>query len=92
MHVGNDSVSRFADLCFNEAYHEKGPHATLVPRSEVQHHQPVHSPGKVLIFFGSAMLLYASGFVPPRYCSLRSSTVSIAILTLDPVALLLGLG
>ena len=51
MHVGNDSVSRFADLCFNEAYHEKGPHATLVPRSEVQHHQPVHSPGKVLIFF-----------------------------------------
>ena len=92
MDVGNDSVSRSADLCLNESYHEKGPRATPVPRSEFQHHQSLHSPGKVHIFFGSAMLLYASGFVPPQYCSLSFSTVSTAILTLDLVALLLGLG
>lgn len=47
---------------------------------------------KFTFLFGPAMLLYASGFVPPRYCSFTSSTVSTAILTLDLVALLFGLG
>lgn len=44
--MGNDSVSRSADFSLSEAYHEKGPHATPVPRSEFQHHQSLRSPRK----------------------------------------------